>query len=193
MEGAEADGGGAAADLTAPSAEAAGAALDAFERGPWGRKFPTVVASWRRAWTHVIPFLAFPPDVRRVIYTTNALESVHAQLRKIIKTRGHFPNDEAATKLIWLALRNITAKWERGPRFWKTAMNQFAILYDDRFTDAERVKSGRGAHGRCRPCGRTERAHRDLENRTDTRFPTAPTRIIVCVIERKTEERPLRG
>lgn len=119
---------------TAASAEAAGAALDAFERGPWGTKFPTVVASWRRAWTHVIPFFAFPPEVRRVIYTTNALESVHAQLRKIIKTRGHFPNDEAATKLIWLALRNITAKWERGPRFWKTAMNQFAILYADRFT-----------------------------------------------------------
>lgn len=119
---------------TAASAEAAGAALDAFERGPWGTRFPTVVASWRRAWTHVIPFFAFPPEVRRVIYTTNALESVHAQLRKIIKTRGHFPNDEAATKLIWLALRNITAKWERGPRFWKTAMNQFAILYADRFT-----------------------------------------------------------
>ena len=118
---------------TAASAEAAGAALDAFERGPWGTKFPTVVASWRRAWTHVIPFFAFPPEVRRVIYTTNALESVHAQLRKIIKTRGHFPNDEAATKLIWLALRNITAKWERGPRFWKLAMNQFAILYADRF------------------------------------------------------------
>lgn len=119
---------------TAPSAEAASAALDAFARGPWGTKFPTVVASWRRAWTHVIPFFAFPPDVRRVLYTTNALESVHAQLRKIIKTRGHFPNDDAATKLIWLALRNITAKWERGPRFWKAAMNQFAILYEGRFT-----------------------------------------------------------
>ena len=118
----------------APSAEAAGAALDAFERGPWGQKFPTVVASWRRAWTHVIPFFAFPPEVRRVVYTTNALESVHAQLRKIIKTRGHFPNDAAATKLIWLALRNITAKWVRGPRFWREAMNQFAILYEGRFT-----------------------------------------------------------
>jgi len=119
---------------TAPSAEAASTALDDFARGPWGTKFPTVVASWRRAWTHVIPFFAFPPDVRRVLYTTNALESVHAQLRKIIKTRGHFPTDEAATKLIWLALRNITAKWERGPRFWKLAMNQFAILYEGRFT-----------------------------------------------------------
>jgi transposase-like protein len=119
---------------TAASADAARAALDEFERGPWGRKFPTVVVSWRRAWTHVIPFFAFPPDVRRLIYTTNALESVHAQLRKIIKTRGHFPTDEAATKLMWLALRNITATWVQGPRCWKLAMNQFAILYDGRFS-----------------------------------------------------------
>jgi putative transposase len=96
-------------------------------------KFPTVVASWRRAWTHVIPFFAFPPDIRRLIYTTNALESAHARLRKIIKTRGHFPNDDAATKLMWLALRNITAKWERTSHHWRAAMNQFAILYDDRF------------------------------------------------------------
>lgn len=117
----------------AANAEAAAAALDDFERGPWGRKFPTVVASWRRAWTHSIPFFAFPPEIRRLIYTTNALERVHAQLRKIIKTRGHFPNDDAATKLIWLALRNITAKWERTSHHWRAAMNQFAILYDDRF------------------------------------------------------------
>jgi transposase-like protein len=97
----------------AASADAAAAELDAFEEGPWGKKFPTVVASWRRAWTHVIPFFAFPPEVRRVIYTTNAIESVNARLRKILKTRGHFPTDDAATKLIWLALRNITAEWAR--------------------------------------------------------------------------------
>lgn len=108
--------------------------MEDFARGLWGTKFPTVVASWRRAWTQVIPFFAFPPDVRRVIYTTNALESVHAHLRKIIKTRGHFPTDEAATKLIWLTLRNITAKWARGAIYWKTAMAQFAILYEGRFT-----------------------------------------------------------
>src|SRR5258705_3482028 len=119
---------------TAPSAEAANAALDVFERSPWGSKFPTVVAAWRRAWTQVIPFFAFPPEIRRLIYTTNALESVHAQLRKIIKTRGHFPTDGAATKLLWLALRNITAKWERTAYAWRPAMNQFAILYGDRFT-----------------------------------------------------------
>jgi putative transposase len=119
---------------TAPTAEAASAALDEFERGPWGGKFPTIVAAWRRAWTQVIPFFAFPPEVRRMIYTTNSLESVHAQLRKIIKTRGHFPNDDAATKLIWLALRNITAKWERTAYYWRPAMNQFAILYEGRFS-----------------------------------------------------------
>ncbi len=117
----------------AASAEAAAAALDAFAEGEWGRKFPTVVAAWRRAWTQVIPFFAFPPAIRRVIYTTNAIESVNAQVRKIIKTRGHFPTDDAASKLIWLALRNITADWGRPAHHWKEAMNQFAILYDDRF------------------------------------------------------------
>jgi putative transposase len=119
---------------TAASAEAAEAELDAFEEGVWGQKFPTVVAAWRRAWDRVIPFFAFPPAVRRVIYTTNAIESVNARLRKIIKTRGHFPSDDAANKLIWLALRNITADWSRASRDWKEAMNQFAILYAERFT-----------------------------------------------------------
>jgi transposase-like protein len=119
---------------TAASAEAAQAELDAFEQGTWGQKFPSVVAAWRRAWDRVIPFFAFPPAVRRVIYTTNAIESINAQLRKIIKTRGHFPSDDAASKLIWLALRNITADWGRAAHNWKEAMNQFAILYADRFT-----------------------------------------------------------
>ena len=119
---------------TAASAEAAQAELEVFACGPWGVKFPTVTAAWRRAWDRVIPFFAFPPEVRRVIYTTNAIESVNAQLRKIIKTRGHFPSDEAATKLIWLALRNITADWGRAANHWKAAMNQFAILYEERFT-----------------------------------------------------------
>jgi putative transposase len=124
---------------SAPSAEAAAAELDAFEQGNWGQRFPTVVASWRRAWDKVIPFFAFPPAVRKVVYTTNAIESINARLRKIIKTRGHFPSDDAASKLIWLALRNITADWGNAAQDWKTAMNQFAILYEDRFT--------RGAHG----------------------------------------------
>jgi putative transposase len=120
---------------TAVSADAAADALDEFARGPWGIRFPTVVASWRRAWAQVSPFFAFPPDVRRVIYTTNALESVNARVRNIIKTRGHFPTDEAAMKLIWLALRNITALWgDKASNYWHLAMQQFAILFEDRFT-----------------------------------------------------------
>lgn len=119
---------------TAVSAEAAEAALSEFEAGLWGAKFPTVAAAWRRAWDRVIPFFAFSPSVRRVIYTTNAIESLHSRLRKIIKTRGHFPSDDAATKLIWLALRNITADWGRAAKEWRQAMNEFAIAYGDRFT-----------------------------------------------------------
>lgn len=122
---------------TATSAEAAEAELDALEASSWGEKFPTVVASWRRAWSNVIPFFAFPPAVRRVIYTTNSIESVNSQLRKIIKTRGHFPSDDAASKLIWLALRNITADWGRAAHNWKDAMNQFAIFYGERFTGTQ--------------------------------------------------------
>jgi len=121
---------------TAPSVEAAEAELDAFERGPWGQKFPTVVGAWRRAWDKVIPFFAFSPALRKVVYTTNAIESINSRLRKIIKTRGHFPSDDAASKLIWLALRNITADWGRAAKDWKEAMNQFAIIYADRFTKA---------------------------------------------------------
>ena len=118
----------------APSAEGAEQALSDFESGPWGQRFPTVVAAWRRAWDRVIPFFAFPPAVRRLIYTTNAIESLHSHLRKIIKTRGHFPSDDAATKLIWLALRNIMSERGRSIREWREAMNQFAIAYGDRFT-----------------------------------------------------------
>jgi putative transposase len=81
----------------------------------------------------VIPFFAFPAAVRRIIYTTNAIESLHSQVRKAVRGRGHFPNDEAATKLIWLALRNITAKWNRPPIAWHAAKAQFAIQFEDRF------------------------------------------------------------
>ena len=118
---------------TAASADAAEAALTAFEQGPWGKRFSMVAQAWRRAWDRVIPFFAFPPEVRRVIYTTNAIESVNSQLRKIIKTRGQFPTDEAATKLLWLALRNITKKWGKAAPQWKAAMVQFAVFYGERF------------------------------------------------------------
>ena len=119
---------------TAPTAEAAETALTAFEAGPWGAKYATIAQSWRRAWPQVIPFFAFAPEVRRIIYTTNAIESLHMQLRKIIKTRGHFPSEDAATKLIWLALRNVMKRWSRAARQWTAALNQFALLYPDRFT-----------------------------------------------------------
>jgi putative transposase len=121
---------------TAASAEAAEEELEGFAQSSWGKKFPVVAPSWRRVWDKVIPFFAFPPEVRRVLYTTNAIESVNARLRKILKTRGHFPSDAAATKLIWLALRNITTTWSKPDSNWKAAMNQFAILYDERFTRA---------------------------------------------------------
>lgn len=119
---------------TAPSAAAAEQALEVFASGSWGAKYPTIAPIWRRVWERVIPFFAFPPAVRRVIYTTNVIESLHMQLRKIIKTRGHFPNDEAAVKLLWLALRNILADKVRSTHDWKTAMSQFAVMYGDRFT-----------------------------------------------------------
>lgn len=120
----------------AASAQAAEQALQAFADGPWGAKYPMIVAAWQRAWENVTPFFVFPPDIRRVIYTTNAIESLNMQLRKIIKTRGHFPTDEAAIKLLWLALRNVLAKSVRATFDWKAAMNQFAILFGDRFTAA---------------------------------------------------------
>jgi putative transposase len=120
----------------AATAEAAAAALAAFEQGDWGTKFPTVAAMWRRQWEQVIPFFAYPPAVRKIIYTTNAIESMHMQLRKIVKNRGHFPSDEAATKLLYLALRNIEKDWKMPPITWKQAVNQFAILFGERFTNA---------------------------------------------------------
>ena len=120
----------------AASADAAAAELDAFEDGPWGEKYPAVTASWRRRWEEVIPFFAFSPEVRRIIYTTNAIESLHSQVRKAIRNKGHFPSDEAATKLIYLALRNIMAKWKRPPKEWHAAKAQLAIQFGDRFTMA---------------------------------------------------------
>lgn len=118
----------------AASADAAEAALTEFEQGAWGRKFPPIALAWRRQWTQVIPFFAYPAEVRKIIYTTNAIESLHMRLRKIVKNRGHFPSDEAATKLLFLALRNIVKDWKMPPRTWKEAANQFAIVFGERFT-----------------------------------------------------------
>ena len=88
--------------------------------------------AWRRAWEHVVPLFAFPPAIRKMIYTTNAVESLHRSLRKIIKTRGSFPTDEAALKLLFLAIRNAGVRWRR-PIKWTAAIGQFAIMFGDRF------------------------------------------------------------
>ena len=92
-----------------------------------------IAESWKRNWEQVIPFFCYPIEVRKIIYTTNAIESVNMQLRKILKDRGHFPNDEAATKLIYLALKKITKKWQKASPAWKDAAAQFAIQYGERF------------------------------------------------------------
>lgn len=116
----------------APTAKAAEEELSAFET-EWDDRYPAISRSWRRNWEQVIPFFDFPPEIRRVIYTTNAIESLHASIRKVIRNRGHFPNDDAATKLIYLTLRNIEKKWIMASRTWKEALNQFAVLFEDRF------------------------------------------------------------
>src|ERR1700693_5172897 len=92
-----------------------------------------ITALWHRHWAHVIPFFAYPQEVRKMIYTTNAIESLNAKLRRSVRIRGHFPNDEAAMKLIWLQLREITKNWKMPAREWHAAKAQFALLFGDRF------------------------------------------------------------
>jgi len=114
-------------------ADAAAKALEDFDAGPWGRKYPAIAQSWRRNWAHVIPFFAFPEDVRRIIYTTNAIESLNSKLRRAVKIRGHFPTDEAATKLLFLVLRKAAQDWKMPPKEWGQAKMQFAIMFGERF------------------------------------------------------------
>jgi putative transposase len=118
----------------ARTAEAGQAALDAFDKGPWGHKYPVIAQSWRRHWTEVIPFYAFPADVRRIIYTTNAIEALHSKLRRAVRARGHFPTDEAVLKLLFLVLNLAAKEWRMPAREWTAAKAQFAILFEDRFT-----------------------------------------------------------
>jgi putative transposase len=117
----------------ARDAEAGRAALEAFGEGPWGRKYPAIAQAWRRHWTEVIPFYAFPAAVRRIIYTTNAIEALNAKLRRAVRTRGHFPSDEAALKLLFLVLNRAAKEWRMPAREWTAAKAQFAILFEDRF------------------------------------------------------------
>ena len=120
----------------AVDAKAAEEALTAFEDSEWGRRFPAIGQSWRRAWSEVIPFFAFPDEVRRIVYTTNAIEALNAQLRRAVRARGHFPNDEAATKLLYLILNRSEKEWKMPPREWSMAKAQFAVLFGERFIKA---------------------------------------------------------
>jgi putative transposase len=117
----------------ASDADAGRRALDEFDAGFWGKKYPAIAQSWRRNWEQVIPFFAFPDEVRRIIYTTNAIESLNAKLRRAVRTRGHFPTDEAALKLMYLVLRQVAGEWKMPPREWCAAKSQFAIIFDERF------------------------------------------------------------
>src|SRR5918995_2092089 len=120
----------------AVDAKAGEAALATFEEGPWGRKYEAIAQSWRRAWGEVVPFYAFPGEVRRLLYTTNAIEALNAKLRRAVRARGHFPTDEAALKLLFLVLNRAEKEWRMPPREWAMAKAQFAVLFGERFTRA---------------------------------------------------------
>jgi putative transposase len=116
--------------------KAAEAALTAFESGPWGEKYAAIGRAWRRAWQEVIPFFAFPQEVRRILYTTNAIEALNAKLRRAVRARGHFPNDEAALKLLFLVLNRAEKDWKMPAREWTAAKAQMAIMFGHRFSKA---------------------------------------------------------
>lgn len=115
-------------------AKAGEAALAAFEAGPWHGKYPAIAPGWRRAWEAVIPFYAFPAEVRRILYTTNAIEALNSKLRRAVRGRGHFPSDEAALKLLFLVLNRAEKEWSMPAREWCMAKAQFAVLFGQRFT-----------------------------------------------------------
>jgi putative transposase len=116
---------------TAPNADAALVELERFDT-EWGQRYPPTVNAWRANWEHVIPFLALPDELRRAVYTTNTIEGLHRQIRKAIKTRGHFPDEQAATKLIYLAIMRADAKWQRN-RTWTAPRAALKIHFGDRF------------------------------------------------------------
>jgi putative transposase len=116
---------------TAPTQEAGHDALMQFTQ-QWGEQFPAIAPSWERNWERLTPFFAYPPAIRKVVYTTNAIESLNYSLRKVIKGRGAFPHDDAIKKLLYLGLRNVSKKWTMPIRDWKAALNQFIILFGDR-------------------------------------------------------------
>ena len=117
----------------APNADAALSELERFEEA-WGARYPMIADAWRARWQHIIPFLALPEDLRRIVYTTNTIEAMHRHIRKAIKTRGHFPDEQAATKLIYLAIERAETKW-RSARAWTAARRALKIHFGDRFPD----------------------------------------------------------
>jgi putative transposase len=117
----------------AKDAETGRKALDDFDAGLWGQRYPAIAQSWRRNWEHVVPFFAFPESVRRIIYTTNAIEALNSKLRRAVRTRGHFPSDDAAIKLLYLVLNRAAHAWKRPPREWYEAKTQFAVVFGERF------------------------------------------------------------
>lgn len=126
-----------AADLKtvyrAPNVEQAEKALDAFEK-EWGEKFPLIGKSWRTHWEFLIPFFAYPSPIRRAMYTTNTIESLNFSLKKAVKNRSSFPTDEAAVKLLYMALKNIKRRWTMPIKDWGSAINQFSIIFGDRLS-----------------------------------------------------------
>ena len=118
---------------TAVDVEAAELALAEFEDSDLARQYPAIAPSWRRAWNEVIPFLDYPPEVRRLIYTTNSIEALNSKIRRAVRTRGHFPSDDAAAKLIYLALNATSTEWKRSVREWHAVRSQLAIMFEDRF------------------------------------------------------------
>jgi putative transposase len=122
----------------APAEAAARNALAAFAESAWGQKYPSIAIAWQRAWDHIIPSFVLPPEIRHAIYAATITERLHKRLRKIIRTRGHFPKDEDAIQLLWLALRDITSPWRQAARVWKGVMNRLAVLYPDRFASTLR-------------------------------------------------------
>jgi putative transposase len=127
-----------AADLrtiyTAATAEAAEQALESFEE-KWQARFPSIARSWRSNWTNIIPFFSYPPAIRKVIYTTNAIESMQAQLRKVTRNRGAFPSPESVRKILYLAIERIAKKWKRPIRDWVAALNHFTVVFEGRIPE----------------------------------------------------------
>jgi putative transposase len=118
----------------ADSEAAAREALDAFEKR-WGARYPTIGKMWRTRWNEIVPFLEYPREIRKILYTTNVIESLNAQLRKVLRPKGHFPNDDAVLKILFLAIQRAEVKW-KAPREWTMALSHFAIVFADRFPAA---------------------------------------------------------